>query len=74
MDEADITEAMREAAEAMREQDRVNRLSRPIEIGPELCDDCEGEMILIRRQWGLRRCVECQDAKEKLWKHFGKKP
>jgi RNA polymerase-binding transcription factor DksA len=72
MDDADITEAQREAVEAMLEQARLNRLSRPVVEGPELCEQCEGEMPELRRRWGARLCVECQSALEKARKHFGR--
>lgn len=52
-------------------EQRSKNLKNLTDFGPEFCEDCGEDMVLFRRQMGLRRCVQCVSSEEHRRKTVG---
>lgn len=68
MDEVDIANDL-----AMKDLEyRLASRARPAKMGPEVCEECEEPMIQLRRDLGLKMCVDCARERERLVKLFAR--
>lgn len=66
MDEVDIANDL-----AMKDLEyRLSSLLRPTKMGPAACEDCDEPMVQLRRDLGLKVCIDCARERERLSKMF----